>query len=172
MEYNPLLLIVEGCYKKNIDNKQPRHNFTTLIDTITLRQWEVVKILGFWLNCGLETSLPLRHGWGSQPPQIASCIHIRHIHSVWAHWYAVHGHTVAALHSYTPTLLSSDFGVRGNLWSQKWCHFYVMVEAEATSNSFLPCIHIRHIQIQSVWAYWSDVHQHTVAAFNSYTHTT
>ena len=42
-----------------------------------------------------------RHDWGWQPPQTASCIHIRHLQSVWAHWYDVHMHKVEALHSYT-----------------------------------------------------------------------
>ncbi len=45
--------------------------------------------------------MSLHHGWGSQPSQTASRIHIRHIHNVWAHWYVVHRHMVAALHSYT-----------------------------------------------------------------------
>ena len=43
-------------------------------------------------------------GWGWQPPQTASCIYIRHIRNVWAHWYAVNRHKVAALHSYPPYL--------------------------------------------------------------------
>jgi hypothetical protein len=45
--------------------------------------------------------MSLCHGWGWQPPQTASHIHIRHIQRIWAHWYVVHGHTVSALHSYT-----------------------------------------------------------------------
>ncbi len=46
------------------------------------------------------------HGWGWQPPQTASCIHIRHIQSVWEHWYAVHRHTVSSSLSqlYSPYL--------------------------------------------------------------------
>ncbi len=43
----------------------------------------------------------LCHGWGWQPPQTASHIHIRHIKSAWAHWYAIHGHTISALNMYT-----------------------------------------------------------------------
>ena len=63
-------------------------------------------------------------------------IHIRHIKSVCAHWYAVHWHTVATLCSYThPTSLGSDFGVLGHLWSQNdvdtsW------LRLTATSNCF------------------------------------
>ncbi len=41
------------------------------------------------------------HGWCWQPPQTASHLHIRHIQNNWAHWYAIHGHTVSALHRYT-----------------------------------------------------------------------
>ncbi len=59
------------------------------------------QIPGFWVNYGVKM-LSLHHGWSWQPPQTASCIHIRCIQSVWAHWYAVHGYTVAALHSYPP----------------------------------------------------------------------
>ena len=63
-----------------------------------------------------------------QPPQTASPIHITHIQRVWAHWYAVHWHTAAALHSYThPSWLR--FWGSGSLMESKWCH-YVMVEAE------------------------------------------
>ncbi len=43
----------------------------------------------------------LRHGWGWQPLQTTSLIHIRHIQNSWAHWDAVQRHTVAALYSYT-----------------------------------------------------------------------
>ena len=57
-----------------------------------------------------------RHGWGWQPPQTAFLIHIIHIQSAWAHWYAVHWHTAAALYSYTnSTSLGSDFGLLGHL---------------------------------------------------------
>jgi hypothetical protein len=47
--------------------------------------------------------MSLRHDWAWQPPQTASHIHIRHVYSVWAHWYAVHRHTLAALHNLTHT---------------------------------------------------------------------
>ncbi len=66
----------------------------------------LAQILGFWVTCG-DKMMSLCHGWGCQPPQTASCIHIRHVQSVWAHWYAIHRHMVAALHMYTlPTWLS------------------------------------------------------------------
>ncbi len=65
----------------------------------------LTRVLGFWVTYGVKM-MSLRHGWGWQPPQTASHIHIRHIHSVWARWYAVYRHMIAALHSYTqPTWL-------------------------------------------------------------------
>jgi hypothetical protein len=70
--------------------------------------------------------MPLCQSWGWQPPKTASHIHIRLIQSVWAHWYAVHGHTVSALHSFTH--LAQILGFSGSLVESKWCH-YVMVEA-------------------------------------------
>ncbi len=77
----------------------------------------LAQILGIWVTCGVKM-MSLCHGWGWQPPQTASHIHIRHAHSVWAHWYADHRHMVAALHI-IPTLLGSDFGAPlGHLWSQ------------------------------------------------------
>ncbi len=70
----------------------------------------------------------LCHVWGWQPPQTASHIHMRHMQSISAHWYAVHRHMVAALHSYThPTWLR--FWGSGSLVEAKWCD-YVMFEAD------------------------------------------
>ncbi len=72
----------------------------------------------------------LCHGWGWQPPQSASHIHIRHVQSVYAHWYAVHMHKISALHSYThPTSLHRFWG-SGSLVESKWCDC-VMVEADS-----------------------------------------
>ncbi len=71
--------------------------------------------------------MSLRQGWGWQPPQTASHIHLTHIQMVWAHGYAVHRHILAALLSYIhPTCLR--FCGSGSLVESKWCH-YVMVEA-------------------------------------------
>ncbi len=86
------------------------------------------QILGLWVTCGVKM-MSLCHGWGWQPPQTASHIHIKHIQSVWAHWDAVHRHTVSALHSYThPTLLR--FRGSGSLVESKWCD-YVFFEADS-----------------------------------------
>jgi hypothetical protein len=72
----------------------------------------LAQILGLWVTCGVII-MSLCHGWGWQPPQTVSHIHIRHLKSVWARWYAIHRHMVAALHIY-PTLLGSDFGAFGH----------------------------------------------------------
>ena len=90
----------------------------------------------FCVTCGVKM-MSLCHGWGCQPPQTASRIHISHIQSVWAHWFAIQLHTdttVAALHSYThPT--GSDFGVHGHLWSQNDV-IMSRLRLTATSNCF------------------------------------
>jgi hypothetical protein len=70
--------------------------------------------------------MSLNHGWGCHPIQIAFSIPIKHMLSVWAHWYAVHGHQVVALLNYTdPSWFR--FWWSGSLVEAKWCHF-VMVE--------------------------------------------
>ncbi len=71
--------------------------------------------------------MSLRHGWGWQPLWTASHIHLRHKQSVWAHWYAVHGHVAVASNSYTHTTWVRLWGA-GSLVESTWCH-YVMVEA-------------------------------------------
>jgi hypothetical protein len=81
----------------------------------------------FWVTCGVNM-MWLCHGWGWQPPQTASHIHIRHIQTAWAHCYAVHGHTVAALHSYSHSTWLRFWGT-GSLVESKWCD-YVIVEAD------------------------------------------
>ncbi len=108
----------------------------------------------------------LCHGWGWQPPQTASHIQIRHIQSVWAHWYAVHGHTVSALHSYTqPTWLR--FWGYGSLVESKWCD-NVMVEANSNLNLLLTSI----LDIYKVFEHIYAVHLHKISALHSYTHPT
>ncbi len=88
----------------------------------------LAQILGFLVTCGVKM-MSLRHGWDWQLPQTAFHIHIRHIQRVWAHWYVVHRHMVAALHSFThPTWLR--FWGSGSLVESKWCH-YVKVEADS-----------------------------------------
>ncbi len=97
-------------------------------DTIRALNLAVIMCAGLTFACGVKM-MWLCHGWGWQPPQTASHIHIRHIQSVWAHWYAVHGHTVSALQSYNhPTWLI--FWGSGSLVESTWCH-YVMVEADS-----------------------------------------
>ena len=88
----------------------------------------------FWVTCGVKM-MTLPHSWGWQPPQTASCIHLRHIWSVWAHWYAAHRHMGAALHSYTHTTWLKLRGFLGHMWSRNdvitsW------LRLTATSNCF------------------------------------
>ncbi len=78
-----------------------------------------------WVTCGVKM-MSLCHDWGWQPPQTASCIHIRLMKCVWSHWYAVHGHMVVASYSYTHTTWVRLW-VSGSLVESKWCH-YIMVE--------------------------------------------
>ena len=109
----------------------------------------------------------LCQGWGWQPPQTASHIHIGHIQSDWAHWYAIHGHTVSALHSYTHPSWVRFWG-SGSLVESKmmWlCHGWGWQPSQTASH-----IHIRHIQ--SIWAHWYAVHWHTLAALHSFTYHT
>ncbi len=82
----------------------------------------LAQILGYVVTCGVKM-MWLCHGWGWQPPQTASHFYIKHIQHVWAHWYAVHWHRVAA-QTVIPTWLGSDFGVLGT------CCDYVMVDAD------------------------------------------
>jgi hypothetical protein len=83
---------------------------------------------GVWVTCGVKM-MWLCHVWGWQPPQSASLIHIKHVQSIWAYWYAVHWHKVSALHSYThQTWLR--FGGSGSRVESKWCD-YDMVEADS-----------------------------------------
>ncbi len=85
-----------------------------------------------YVTCGVKM-MSLCHGWDWQPPQTASHIHVRHIQSIWAHWYAVHWHMVAALHSYTHPTWLRILGAGSHVES-KWCH-YVMVEADSHPKS-------------------------------------
>jgi hypothetical protein len=89
----------------------------------------LAQILGFWVTCGVKM-MWLCHGWGQQSPQTASHIHNGHIQSDWAHWYAIHGHTVSALHSYTHPTPWLRFWGSGSLVESKRCD-YVMVEADS-----------------------------------------
>ncbi len=125
----------------------------------------LAQILGFWVTCGVKM-MSLCHGWGWQPPQTASCIYIRHVQSVWAHWYAVLWHTVAALNSFPPYLAQIlGFWVTCGIKMMWLCHGWGWQPPQTASH-----IHIRHIQ--NVWAQWYAVHKHMVAALHIYTHLT
>jgi hypothetical protein len=85
-------------------------------------------ILGFWVTCGVKM-MSLRHRWDWQPTQTSSFVTIRHIKSVWAHSYAVHGHTALASNSYTHTTWVIFWG-SGSFVQLKWCHYF-MVETDS-----------------------------------------
>jgi hypothetical protein len=80
--------------------------FPTLID----QRYQGVMVLTywpFWLGCGVRSQNDPITSW-SRLISYSNCfpLYVWHIQSVWAHWYAVHMHTVAALHSYNdPTWL-------------------------------------------------------------------
>ncbi len=114
--------------------------------------------------CGVEM-MSWCHCWSWQPPQTAFRIHVRHVQSVWAHWYAVHRHTVAALHTY-PAYLAQILGyvVTCVVKMMSLCHGWDWQPPQTTS-----CIQIRFMQ--SVWAHWYAVHGYTVAALHSHTQT-
>ncbi len=74
-------------------------------------------ILWCCVTCGVNM-MWLCHGWGWQPPQTDSHIHITHIQSVWAHWYMLSIGIQQQPNTVLRTLIGSDFGVRVYLWSQ------------------------------------------------------
>ncbi len=53
-----------------------------------------------WVLCVVKM-IPLRHGWGWQPPQTVSNIHIRHIKCVWGIVLLSQGHIGAPLYHHT-----------------------------------------------------------------------
>ncbi len=123
------------------------------------------QILGFWLTCWVKM-MSLCHGWGLQPPQTAFHIDIRHIQSVSAHWYAVHGNMPVAWNRY-PHYLGQILGFWITCWVKMMslCYGWGWQPPQTAS-----CIHSRHVQ--SVWAHWYAVHVYMALASNSYTHTT
>jgi hypothetical protein len=121
-----------------------------------------VQILGYVVTCGVKI-MHFCHGWCSQPPQTASHIYIRHIQCDWAHWYAIHGHTVSALHSYTHPAWLRFWGSVSLVEMMLFTHGWGWQSPQTASH-----IHIWHAQ--SIWAHWYAVHWHMVAALHSFTH--
>jgi hypothetical protein len=123
-----------------------------------------------WVTCRVKM-ISLCHSWVSNPIQTASPIQNNNIQSVWAHWYDVHRHVVAALLSYThPTWLRL-------WWSWVTCACGVKMMPLCHGWGYLPIqtashIHSRHIQ--HVWEHWYAIHIHRyiVAALFDYTHHT
>jgi hypothetical protein len=108
----------------------------------------LAQILGFWVTCGSVKMMHFSHGWCWQPPQTASHIHIRHAKYIGAHWYAVHWHMVAALHSFTHPSWRRLFGfwVTCGIKIIWLCHGWGWQPPQTASH-----IHIRHIQCS--WAH-------------------
>ncbi len=71
--------------------------------------WPQIQILELWVTYGVEI-MQLHHGWDWYPPQTASHIHIRHIHSVWAIGMLSQGHMGAPSY-HTQAKLAWDFGI-------------------------------------------------------------
>ncbi len=90
-------------------------------------------------------------------------IHTRHIQSVWAHWYAVHGHMAAALNNHTQTTWLIFWGSGSLVESND--DFTSWLRLTASSNFFLH----PHWHIQSVWAHWYAFPGDMAVASNSYT---
>ncbi len=124
----------------------------------------LAQILGFWVTCGVNM-MWLCHGWGWWPPQTASWIHIRHTQSVWAYWYAVHWHMVAALHRFTYLAQILGFWVTCGVKMMWLCHGWGWQPPQTASH-----IHIRHVH--SIWAHWYADNRHMVAALHIYTRPT
>ncbi len=83
----------------------------------------LAQILGFWVTY-VAKIMSLYHGWGWEPPQTASCIHLRYYKVI-----TFHRHTIVALHSYTHLTWLRFWGT----WSPvelKWCN-YVKVDADS-----------------------------------------
>ncbi len=127
----------------------------------------LAQILGYVVTCGV-LMMHFCQGWCQQPTQTASHIHIGHIQSDWAHWYAIHGHTVSSLHSYTHPNRLRCWG-SGSLVESKWCD-YVMVEVD-NHLKLLPTS-ILDIHAKSIWAHWCAVHRHVVSGLHRFTHPT
>ena len=105
--------------------------------------------------------MSLRHGGGLHPPQTVTPIHIRHIQSVWAYWYAAHWHTLSVLHRFG--------GSVSLMWSQNdaiapWLRLIV------TSNYFSHPYYTltKHLSTLILFPY-RTVHEHTLAALHSKT---
>ncbi len=110
-----------------------------------------------WLKFGgswslVESKCSVHPGWGWEPPQTDSIINFRHLQSAWAHWYAVHVHIVAALHSHTHTSWL-NFCVQGHLWSQ---NDVIASWLRLTATSYTKCL---STLICYPWAYSSSLTQ-------------
>jgi len=126
-------------YKKCINTSYTDHIHRHWVAALHRYSPYLGQIMVLWVSCWVKM-MSLCHGGGCHPIQTASCIHIRHIQSVWAHWYAVHRHTVAA---YTDTHHSRVrfwyFRVTCGVRMMSLCHGWCCHPIQTASH-----IHIRH----------------------------
>jgi hypothetical protein len=107
---------------------------------------KLCQILASLGHCQVKM-MPSCHGWGCRPLQIASCICIGNILSVWAPFNDVHSHITSPLHCYTNKVWS-DFGNSGSLSSENdaiimsWLGLYGTGQLQIASH-----IHIGHKKV-------------------------
>ncbi len=71
--------------------------------------------------------MSLHRGWGQQPPQNSSHIHMRHIQRAWAHLYAVHGNMAVSSISYTHLTWLRFWGTGSLVLVElKWWHSVIV----------------------------------------------
>ena len=139
----------------------PCHMYTKCCNTLICRGWAygcaltlLPILLGSYLWCCVTCGVNMMwlcHGWGWQPPETDFHIHITHIQSVWAPWYAVHWHTAALLHLHSIRHTNwIRFWGSSLLVKSTWCH-NVVVEAEG---------HLKLTLVCCPWAYSSSLTQY------------
>ena len=121
--------------------------------------------MGLWVTYGVKM-MSLRQGWGWPPLQTASHIHITHRKCLSTLICCPSAYNISLTKFYSPYLAQIlgfwvTCGVKMMSLRQGWGW-----QLPQTASH----IQIRHIQ--SVWAYWYAVHQHTTAALHSFTHPT
>ncbi len=78
---------------------------------------DLAQILGFWGSLVESKWCDYVMIEADSHLKPSSSIHIIHVQSVWAYWYAVHRHMVSAYHIYTQPTWFRFWGL-GHLWSQ------------------------------------------------------
>jgi hypothetical protein len=92
-------------------------------------------VLGFWVTCGVKM-MPLHHDWACQPPQPLLLTSTFDIYKVFEHIDMLFWGIWQQSWTVIPTLLGSDLGVLGHLWSQNDVNTS-WLRLTANSNCFL-----------------------------------